>query len=368
MLSKKVVVLTVCAMCCARALTGAGGVLVDPDATPETQALFAYLRDSARTHILFGHQHTTCYGVGWTNDDKRSDVRDVTGAFPAVYGWDMGHTGSDRYANLMVDAFERGGVNTISWHMRNVATGGGVKGTATNTVKAILPGGTSHKEFTTELDKFAQLMLSLKDKQGRPVPVIFRPWHEHTGGWFWWGEGRCTPDEFIALWRFTVTYLRDVKGIHNLLWAYSPSQSGVSSQEDYEANRFPGYEFMDVLGCDVYTTEDTSGLIKLCHAVVELAEQHGKVPALTEFGYRDGMSKCSRHDWYTACFLEPLKADPVARRIAYALTWRNASKDHFWVPYPGDPSVADFRKFYADPIVLFGDDLPQDLYSRKVKQ
>ena len=106
-------------------------------------------------------------------------------------------------------------------------------------------------------------------------------------------------------------------------------------------------------------------MVRLCRVVVQLAERNSKVPALTEFGYRDGLSKCKRADWYTACFLEPMKADPVARRIACALVWRNANKEHFWVPYPGHPAVDDFKKFYADPMTLFQNDLPKDIYTRR---
>lgn len=339
-------------------------VLVDANATAETRTLFDYLRQSAKSNILFGHQHATCYGVGWKNDDRRSDVKDVTGSFPAVYGWDMGDAGSDHQAKLIIEAFERGGVNTISWHMKNPVTGGAYNDLSVKAVKDVLPGGRAHEVLRKELDSFAGFLKSLKDGKGRLVPVIFRPWHEHTGDWFWWGSRTCTPEEFIALWRFTVTYLRDVKGVHNLLWAYSPAMTGVGSRDDYEKKRFPGYEYMDILGADVYTKEDISVAIKMCHIAVELAEQKGKVPALTEFGYIDGLSNCKRNDWYTKCFLEPLKADPVARRIAYVLTWRNATKDHFWVPYPGHPAVEDFKKFYADPLTLFENDLPKDLYGK----
>ena len=338
-------------------------LLVDKNATQETRALFVALKKLARDKILFGHQHTTCYGIGWKDDDERSDVKDVTGSFPAVYGWDMGHVGSDHGAKLIVDAYERGGINTISWHMKNPVTGKGTKDTSRNVVKDLLPGGIHNDKLKRELDGFVRFAGSLRDRNGIPVPVVFRPWHEHTGGWFWWGSKSCTPDEFVKLWRYTVTYLRDIKGVHHLLWAYSPSQSGINSVHDYEANRFPGYNYVDVLGIDSYTTDDTDQLIKLCRVVVELANKQGKVPALTEFGWRQGLNNCQRNDWYTQCFLKPLKEDSLARGIAWALTWRNGSKDHFWVPYPGHAAVDDFKAFYSDPITVFENELP-NMYSK----
>ena len=93
-----------------------------------------------------------------------------------------------------------------------------------------------------------------------------------------------------------------------------------------------------------------------------MARERGKVAALTEAGYPEGLSKMSGHDWYTRMLLEPLKSDPIAREIAYVLVWRNAQKDHFWVPYPGHPGVDDFRAFHADPMILFEDALP-DMYA-----
>lgn len=54
------------------------------------------------------------------------------------------------------------------------------------------------------------------------VPVLFRPWHEHTGSWFWWGEKLCTPEEYKALWHMTVDILRS-DGVDNALYAYSPA-------------------------------------------------------------------------------------------------------------------------------------------------
>lgn len=336
--------------------------LVDAEATPETRALFQSLQRMTGRQILFGHQHTTCYGVGWSGDDLRSDVKDVTGSFPAVYGWDMGHTGTDHLAQLMVEAFERGGVNTISWHMKYPVAGGTYQAGPHQKVKDVLPGGVLHEKLIEELDGFAAFISGLKDRQGRTVPVIFRPWHEHTGAWFWWGTASATSEEFVALWRFTVTYLRDTKRVHNLLWAYSPSRTGVSNAADYVTNRFPGFAYIDIVGLDYYTTQDTGDLVALCRTLVELARQEGKVPALTEFGWIDGFSNSTRNDWYTACFLAPLKKDPVASGIAWALTWRNESPHHFWVPYPGHPAAADFMAFFEDPITAFEEDLP-DLYA-----
>ena len=62
---------------------------VDADATRETKNLFRNLRKLSRKHTLFGHQHATEYGHGWSGDENRSDVKSVTGSHPAVIGVDF---------------------------------------------------------------------------------------------------------------------------------------------------------------------------------------------------------------------------------------------------------------------------------------
>ena len=65
-------------------------VTVDQDATAETRALYHNLLKFQDDAIMFGHQDDLAYGIGWWADDFRSDVHDVCGKFPAVFGWDAG--------------------------------------------------------------------------------------------------------------------------------------------------------------------------------------------------------------------------------------------------------------------------------------
>lgn len=339
---------------------GAVAAPIDPAATTETRALFERLNTLRQEHLLFGHQHTTEYGIGWqaTGTDD-SDVKRTTGSFPAVYGWDLFSpqlTTIDRgptsmYAQILA-AHARGGVNTLCWHAPNPATGGSPWDTS-SAVPAILPGGEKHAAFCRDLDAIAAFARDLNDAAGAPVPLIFRPWHEHNGDWFWWGTPQhCTPEQFSALWRFTVDYLRNEKGVHNFLYAWSPNWSWKA---DYFVG-YPGDDYVDVFGYDVYAKSLTPFLPAL-RKLVEDAESRGKIPALTETGYPDGLSKCMEDGYYTKQFLAPLRDDPTARRIAWALVWRNGNEDHFWVPPPDHPFANDFRAFHDDPFTLFNDDL-----------
>lgn len=340
---------------------GAMAQPIDPEATVETRVLFDRLMGVGDTGLLFGHQDATLYGVGWTSEEgevDRSDVHSVTGAYPAVYGWDMARwpsgelgEGSDElYRSHIIAAHARGGINTFSWHLFNPVTGENFYD-KTPAVSRILPGGDRHDIYLEKLDRLADFTLKLKDAEGNPIPIIFRPFHEHTGSWFWWGQDFCTAEEYKTLWRFTVDYLRDGKGVHQFLYAYSPDK--VANVEEY-FERYPGDGYVDVLGLDNYlrgeNPKEIEAMLVRLRMLVSEAVSRGKVPALTETGLEGVID----NDWFTRVILTQIKGDTVARRIAYMLVWRNHSDTHHFAPYTGHAAAEDFTQFYADPFTVFG--------------
>ena len=70
------------------------------------------------------------------------------------------------------------------------------------------------------------------------LPMIFRPWHEFDGDWFWWGRAHSTVDEFKSLYRLTVSELRDTNGVHNFIYAFSPDcRFNTEAEIDYVADK-----------------------------------------------------------------------------------------------------------------------------------
>jgi mannan endo-1,4-beta-mannosidase len=363
--------------------------MVDKKATPQTQALYYNLKNKVMGKmILFGQHDATYYGIGWKDgqnlEPNRSDIQTITGAYPAVYGWDLENVVKaladypnvnkaepENIRELVKDAYKRGGINTFSWHVQNFVTGKNFYDT-TRCVHAILPGGEKHAEYKKNLDVLAGFFLSLKDDKGNLIPVIFRPFHEHTGKWFWWGEGHCSREEFISLWQFTVKYLRDTKKVHNLLYAYSPDKlhpdnASKFGGKDFYLARYPGDEYVDILGHDSYWDlrdyPSSVTALESIRVIVKLAKEKDKIPALTE----TGLDKLTTADWYTNVLLKRLKEDELCKNLAYIMVWRNAHENHFYVPYPGHPATEDFKKFYQDPWISFADKMP-DLYkTSKVK-
>lgn len=342
---------------------------VDKQATTETINLFHNLKKLPARGFLFGHQDDLAYGVGWKYIPGRSDIRDVTGDYPGLYGFELGRLELDHPVNIdsvpfdkmkgfIRQAYERGGVITLSWHLNNPLTGGTAWQPAPGTIASILPGGSKNELYKSWLDKIASFLGSLKGPHGEPIPVIFRIFHELNGDWFWWGGKNSTAEELKQLWHFTVSYLRDEKGLHNLLYAFNTDR--FSSPEAW-LEKYPGDEWVDVMGFDIYQRQDNATFMqeldKMTTILEKIAADHHKIPALTEFGY-NGLPDSL---WWTRTFLEVLRQ----HRLAYVMGWRNAGgRDaqhfEFYVPYRGQSSAPDFIRFYEDPQTLFQKDATKE--------
>ena len=118
---------------------------------------------------------------------------------------------------------------------------------------------------------------------------------------------------------------------------------------------------MDIIAYDDYhsikTPETKDELIRQLKEIVSIADEKGKVAALSETGYET----IPDDDWWTTVFLEGLKSDEDARRIAYVMIWRNAWLHHHYAPYPGHPSSEDFIEFKKDPFTIFLDEISSNM-------
>jgi mannan endo-1,4-beta-mannosidase len=339
------------------------------EATQQARArVLGLLSGLARSpSYALGHEDSTAYGVGWSGADDRSDVKSLCGAHVAVHGWDVfglekgaAKNGDGvefaRMRRLIVAAHRRGGINTISWHVDNPVSGKNAWD-RTRAVHEILPGKRLHERYVGYLDRVASFLLTLVGDQGELVPIIFRPFHEHTGSWFWWGAAHTNAADYIALWRFTVDHLRGARGLDHLLFAFSPGGGELRRDADY-LYRYPGDEYVDVFGVDHYYGNRASELVRVAEVVVRVAEKRGKIPALTEVGARGGLNAAGIDaDWVLASLVGPLAKSPIASRIAYALAWRNASADHCFLPYPGHAGARSFESLCNDARVVLENDL-----------
>lgn len=330
------------------------------------------LEDAASAGVpLFGHQDDLMYGHDWNaNPDDfsltRSDVLATAGAYPFVLGLDLGSLELDGAANIDGNDFalmreaavkhhERGGIVTFSWHMRNPLTGGDTWDVSNDsTVVSVLPGGCCHEKFIGWMDRVCDYLSSLRDSEGRVVPVIWRPFHEHTGDWFWWCSSECTAEQYNALWRMMHDYMMDVRGMKGLLWEISPS----AYQLELFSARYPGDEYVDIIGLDSYcqTGLPADGAVADYLATVRrsfdflssFASEHDKLLAFAETGY-EGIPSSS---WWTGALAPAIEGYP----LSYVLVWRNATDEehrdwHYFCPWPGEASVDDFADWTASGAV-----------------
>ncbi|HLW09491.1 MAG TPA: glycosyl hydrolase [Fermentimonas sp.] len=334
--------------------------------TTETENLLQNLKEISTEGFMFGHQDDPLYGVYWEGDSGRSDIHSVVGDYPAVMGFDIGkieHRSDKNIDNVLftiireeiIRHYKRGAMITISWHVDNPLTGGDSWDVSSSeVVRAILPGGSNHDLFLDWLDRAAVFFNTLITEDGAKIPILFRPWHEHTGSWFWWGKNLCTVDEYNALWEITRTHF-DSAGVDNLLYSYSPDMQGPG---EIYMERYPGDEYVDLLGIDGYHRNNEEGteyfvskLDSILSFMTEEGARRNKPIAITE----TGLESIPISDWWTEVLL------PLTNRypISYVLVWRNARErpNHYYAPYPGQKSETNFVKFYDNPRTLFSKDI-----------
>ena len=341
----------------------------DPEATPEAKQLFNRLVQIQEKGIMYGHQDDLMTGHDFWYEPDRSDTKTFTGDYPGVAGFELGELELNQKLSLDSISFahiservrwfhKQGGIITISWHVVNPITSQwpGVKepngaGSAwevnmlssngLNAVQSVLPGGSNHAMFNTWLDRLARLFLQWRDEERKLIPFIFRPYHEHSGSFFWWGKTRCYDEEYAALWRYTVNYLRD-KGLHNILYAYNTDK--VYSVQEY-LEGYPGDEYIDMLSIDWYGQgeEFNQNVDKALAFTTQLAKEKGKLHALSECGP----------------ISEDLQKILAKYPSSYLLTWRTTPpRRNFPMREPRRPTHEDLLKIMkANPKYLFLGDI-----------
>ncbi|MBR4295876.1 MAG: hypothetical protein IKT56_03450 [Clostridia bacterium] len=202
-----------------------------------------------------------------------------SGKNPGILGFDirlnnlckLDETATAQIISDLTEYVKQGGIITASAHMANPLVGdprkpawGGCLGEDEDWETMLTEGTDYNKVFTEELDAIADFLEMLK-KNG--VPVIWRPFHECNGGWFWFSMVQVFRDEenkpikkvflkeetFIKAWRYMYDYLTNERGLDNLLWEFSPNMVDIDCPGMTQAlYGFPG-EYCDLVGFDWYS-------------------------------------------------------------------------------------------------------------------
>ncbi len=391
--------------------------IVDASADAKTKATYAYLEAVGKSDsLIFGHQNDTWHKAG-SSKLTNSDTLDVVGSISGIVGIDtLSLTGNEysasRYNSELksdeetklpetpkgnVDAaakltnynIKQGALITLSAHMPNFSqvterkdydaktdptyakydfsgyTPNVIKGDVMN---EILPGGKYNEQYSAYLDMIADYAHNVDGA------ILFRPFHENTGSWFWWGKAFCDAATYKNVYKYTVEYLRDTKDVHNILYVYGPG-SEAASVEEY-AERYPGDDYVDMVGFDMYHSNPTDGdtwfdsFKAELKVVDDFAKAHNKLIAVTETGAANSADKGDNQtalhktgnqqkDWYKTML------DAVSgTNASYFLLWANFSKkDGFYTPYVesvsddgtlhGHEMMDNFIDFFNDSRSIF---------------
>lgn len=340
-----------------------------PESTSK-EILVSNLMDLAKKGYMIGHQDALAYGVSWRYQEGRSDIQDVAGDYPALYGWDIGGIEHGKKNNIdgvpfskmiqwIKEIHQRKGLSTISWHMDNPLSGGNSWDVTAGTVESMLPGGSKNTLYNQWLDRAADFLNALEDTQGNKIPVLFRPYHELTGTWFWWCQNNTSSDNYKALWRYTFDYLTKNHQIKHLVWVYNTADY-ATKQEFLEY--YPSDALVDMLSFDKYQygAPDQGQSFKTTlrnqlQILTEIGKEKNKPIAFAETGYET----IPDPQWWTGTLHQILKDFPVS----HVLLWRNhgwqetEQKMHYYAPHEGHPSAKDFQTFHALDATLFQSDL-----------
>jgi len=253
--------------------------LVTPNPTLQAVNLYNFLRQNFGTKVISGTM-----AAHSTNITEAIWVHDHTGKWPALTAFDfIDHTNPNQnwvqYAaplTLGQDWWNNNGIVGLMWHWRDPLTKSGAfytTDTSFDISKVSDPNSAEYKAMLVDIDVIAGYLKQFKDAG---IPVIWRPLHEAAGGWFWWGAKG--PEACKTLWKLMFNRLVTVHGLNNLIWVWTSNTSGTA------LNWYPGDEYVDIIGMDIYPGANQHGSQSVEFKKVKEIFNYKKIIALSECG------------------------------------------------------------------------------------
>jgi len=225
---------------------------VNKNADENTRRLYSYLVDNYGNHIISG-QYCDTGMIG----AESVTIQKVAGDYPAILGLDLIDYTPSRVANgttsratdYAIDYWNKGGIVTLCWHWNapeKYLTGTwyfGFYKEHTNIDLAKIMNGQDPEGYDLLLRDIDVIAQELKKLQDAGVPVLWRPLHEASGGWFWWGASG--PENYKALYILLYEKLTNEYGLNNLIWIWNGEN----------ADWYPGDAYVDIIGEDCYPGE-----------------------------------------------------------------------------------------------------------------
>jgi mannan endo-1,4-beta-mannosidase len=260
---------------------------VTPNASPEAKELLGFIYSISGQQTLTG-QH----GYPLCSDILVERVHNLTGEYPAVFGQDFGFSKANtldainfrqRIVDNAIKWHEKGMIITLMWHATPPTMDepcefkGGIQSKLTDEEwQQLITNGTAiNEQWKSQVDVIAFFLKQLRNAN---VPVLWRPYHEMNGNWFWWGNKQGS-NGYAKLYQMMYERLVVYHKINNLIWVFNANEVGSENVADYD-KFYPGDKYVDVLATDVYHNNyqksDYQSLLKLAN---------GKPIALGEVGH-----------------------------------------------------------------------------------
>ncbi len=263
--------------------------LSNPNASAVTQEVYEYICESYGNVILSCQQESTWMG---SPDYEMDYISDTTGKLPAIRGLDFMNGDFDGVVERSEQWWEKGGLVTICWHTG--INGKGYQeslGDEPDFDKLLTEGTAEHNAMIANWDKAAAALTKLRDKG---IPVLWRPFHEFDGKWFWWGKDGG--ESFIKLWRMMYDRYTNKFGLDNLIWVL-----GYSGE--VRSGWYPGDGYCDIIGSDTYDNSTNKKAWKRLEKINTAGKpmafhECGNVPSAEEF-QKDGCMWSWFMIWHT---------------------------------------------------------------------
>lgn len=331
---------------------------IDNNATQETKNLFTNIASIANSDkFIFGQEFPLSFQLKSLDFDlNTSDCKDITGDHPGVYGIDPHYmlykTASQKQLHIdeAKHAYSNGSIVTFDFHQQSKSEHKiYFNDITTSTDKSLMFDIVNNRNnardwFYKELD---QVLNIINNDLG--FPIVYRPFHEMDGNWFWWGTQATnhSPQLYIDFYRLTVDYMRNKSNL--ILFGWTPNEKINSSY-------YPGDDYVDLVGIDAYSQNVTTlknNLIDL----TKFATTHNKVAILSETGKGNYVNDAPT--FWTSTILKAIQDGGSDIRIAWALAWFNAPWDsnqsNLFIPNSSSSTEVkdDFKKFYNSETTLF---------------
>lgn len=229
------------------------GTLSNENAIDSAKQVYEYLKGIYGTACLTGQMESTWMG---SPDYEMNYIKENTGKLPAIRGLDFMHNDFAGVTKRAKEWWDMGGIPTICWHTGADFASGYDESKAHNInwEEAFIPGSDTYMALLEGMDRAVPYLQQLEDAG---VPVLWRPFHELDGGWFWWSKGGA--ENFVKLWQLMYSRYTDYWGLDNLIWVFGYSGNGGNM-----AAWYPGDSYVDLVGADSYAPGANDTLFEEC--------------------------------------------------------------------------------------------------------